>query len=1144
MAISLKAAGTYFNLVLGNGPVVIPGSPAAGDRMFLLAFWKDYASTATTPSGWTLLGTGYADGSVGAGNGSGSVTVSVWYRDWQSGDTNPNVVLNNSADGGAAVVMLWQKGSTETWATPLTENAAWTANTAAASQTVSAAGTLAVPNNSVVMAFAGFRDDIATVTQPTSGIDVSSGITWNGNYVESPATHFSSSSALDSAGDLGHRFVTTGGTVTLRFTATLGTSETGAIKFVVQGVTSAAGGVDVDIVHGWMNPREATSEADGSSTWASLSNCLDRDNLDNTDDFTTTTVPATSQSDTLATLDYGFSIPTDATILGVEVHVLKEAASASTIYDNVVKLIKAGTLAGTSQDVAGAWDTHAGSPYTTYGGPTNLWGTTWTPAQINAADFGVGISADNTTGSAADARIGNVCVRVYYEVDGLYGVAWDTSDQIEIVRPASALNSAWAATTPTKIDDVVYWPISGDEDDLAMPTTQQSQQWTMGTPAEPLQIYKAKLWLCVRLSSGSIAIETASIRLNGTWYTTGKAIVYSTAVATKYFCFEFVDIPQVSSIGSAPAIEVTTLGSGNTSYLDVAFLELYGSGQEATFTAPNIQWIAGTTVLDSVASLTFTAPSMQWTAGTTVLDSVNSLEFTAPNIQWIAGTTVLDNANSLVFTAPVMQWTVGTSYFTFDQELTGKAGRIRLAVANETVLQHDYVLNFTAPGMAWGVGADLSHSIKAIETPSVTWGVGTFRVDMDTPYTAPGMTWGVGVSYLALNAETTFTAPGIVWAVGSNVMHQLSFIDGTSPSIAWGVGTFTPVYDQLLTFTAPSVTWGVQMYLNHDTLLTWTPPALTWNVGASVLDAETPFTAPGMAWGVGTALLEAEGQLTFTSPGPAWAVGDSTLDAIAETTFTAPGMAWAVGAVLTWENELSFTAPALTWAVGTSVVDSGTELSFTAAGMVWTVGDSTLDGVSETTFTAPGMAWAVGAVLTWENELSFTAPALTWAVGTSVVDSGTDLSFTAPGMVWAVGDVTFDAVSELTFTAPGLIWVVTSDVTGENELSFTAPGLVWTTGTNTLDTESQLVVEAPRLTFGVGVSQLVAIGEMTFTAPGLAWTISSVTLEGVQVGGIYFTRHQQLYGSSERHNAVFGASEKRASLTGTSEKHNALFETE
>ncbi len=232
MAISLKTAGTWAEYT-NDGAVVIPGTPAAGDRMFLFATWKDFSITASV-SGWTAIGAEFTDGAVASGNGTGSMKVQAWYRDWQSGDSNPTIDFSG-AMLGEAVIMLWQKGATESWNDPSAVTAAWPVT--AATQTISASSTITVPHNSVVMALLGIRDDSATLTRPTTGIDVASGITWNGNYVESPATHASTTTGNDMSADLGHRFVTTGAAAqTLRVTATIAAVETGAIKWVIQGL--------------------------------------------------------------------------------------------------------------------------------------------------------------------------------------------------------------------------------------------------------------------------------------------------------------------------------------------------------------------------------------------------------------------------------------------------------------------------------------------------------------------------------------------------------------------------------------------------------------------------------------------------------------------------------------------------------------------------------------------------------------------------------------------------------------------------------------------------------------------------------------------------------------------------------------------
>jgi hypothetical protein len=241
VAISLKTAGTWARIVADPSSVTIPGSPAAGDRMFLFVTWKDFAITVANPSGWTPIGSEFADGSVSAGNGTGSCKVMAWYRDWQSGDGNPSVDWSAAPTEGHAVIMLWQKGASDVWGTPVSEQAPMT-NWTTTSQTVTNGNTTVIPSNSVVMGLIGIRDDSTTMTRPTDAIAVSEGtVTWNGNYVESPATHFNSTTGLDMSGDLGHRLVTTGATATLQLKGTISAAETGAVKWVVQGLAVFTG---------------------------------------------------------------------------------------------------------------------------------------------------------------------------------------------------------------------------------------------------------------------------------------------------------------------------------------------------------------------------------------------------------------------------------------------------------------------------------------------------------------------------------------------------------------------------------------------------------------------------------------------------------------------------------------------------------------------------------------------------------------------------------------------------------------------------------------------------------------------------------------------------------------------------------------
>lgn len=237
MAVSLKTAGTWAEYTTDLQSVTIPGTPAAGDRMFLFVAWKDFAITLLGPTGWTTIVNSYADGTASTGNGTGSMSQAIFYKDWQSGDPAPQLDFSTTTGLLAeAVVMLWQKGAGESWTTPRYVTSAHSFSTSSVYE--SADQTIDIADGSVVMCQVATRDDSATFTRTTTSIkDAGALITWNGNYVESPATHYSTTTGNDHAGDLGHRFVTTGASgVTLQAEAVQSAADSGSLVWVVQNV--------------------------------------------------------------------------------------------------------------------------------------------------------------------------------------------------------------------------------------------------------------------------------------------------------------------------------------------------------------------------------------------------------------------------------------------------------------------------------------------------------------------------------------------------------------------------------------------------------------------------------------------------------------------------------------------------------------------------------------------------------------------------------------------------------------------------------------------------------------------------------------------------------------------------------------------
>lgn len=91
---------------------------------------------------------------------------------------------------------------------------------------------------------------------------------------------------------------------------------------------------------------------------------------------------------------FGFSIPADATIEGITVEIEAYRATtggAAVSHRDTAQLLKAGSPVGTNKGNTAHDDSQpiaTTATVYTYGGATDLWGTTWTPSEINASGFG------------------------------------------------------------------------------------------------------------------------------------------------------------------------------------------------------------------------------------------------------------------------------------------------------------------------------------------------------------------------------------------------------------------------------------------------------------------------------------------------------------------------------------------------------------------------------------------------------------------------------------------------------------------------------------------------------------------------------------------------------------------------------------
>jgi hypothetical protein len=163
---------------------------------------------------------------------------------------------------------------------------------------------------------------------------------------------------------------------------------------------------DFRIYNRGLSAAELTTIQSGSTTPA---NMLARYTFDaNAND----SVGAGGPSAALLATGFGFAIPAGSVIKGVEAWVERNGSVSGPLSDSDVRLLKAGTQVGSSLASGTTYTTSDQSQY--YGSSSNLWGTTWTDAEINASNFGLRFVVASDTPVSLTANVDYITIRVTY----------------------------------------------------------------------------------------------------------------------------------------------------------------------------------------------------------------------------------------------------------------------------------------------------------------------------------------------------------------------------------------------------------------------------------------------------------------------------------------------------------------------------------------------------------------------------------------------------------------------------------------------------------------------------------------------------------------------------------------------------------
>jgi len=307
-----------------------------------------------------------------------------------------------------------------------------------------------------------------------------------------------------------------------------------------QGPNNCSVGSDIAVTSGvaWSNPGNIAIAAQSATFAAGLN--------------------ANKFSDYLRATGFGFIIPSAATILGITVTISKRQGGVQKqLYDRSVLIVKGGNAAGFDHSNGLIWPT-ALTPFV-YGGSGDLWGTTWLPADINAANFGVQIQCTNTDVSAASPIVSAfVTITVNYSLPAVGGAV----GPLGWTQTASYGGGSSAITAGLLGDWQDAFAITGDgATNVRGKITQPVNKDYFGAPIiAPATTYQVR----VRLARNNILVQGAiHIDLQSTIgaFTTSGLIVQAAQLTTNFVEFIGVLTAAIAAPPSDLVIEVYADGT-------------------------------------------------------------------------------------------------------------------------------------------------------------------------------------------------------------------------------------------------------------------------------------------------------------------------------------------------------------------------------------------------------------------------------------------------------------------------------------------------------------------------------------------------------------------------------------------------------
>ncbi len=152
--------------------------------------------------------------------------------------------------------------------------------------------------------------------------------------------------------------------------------------------------------------------------------------------------------------NFNFKIPIDATIDSVFVDVLRAANIENSIRDTIVQLVKSGSPTGSNLASAVLWPKSL--HYESYGHNDPLWGTTWSPVDLNDTTSGVTLKIENISSKEVEAGIDHIQMTVYYSTStGIYSVT-NSASSVEWINAPGEISANIFTKEPVYCLSTIY----------------------------------------------------------------------------------------------------------------------------------------------------------------------------------------------------------------------------------------------------------------------------------------------------------------------------------------------------------------------------------------------------------------------------------------------------------------------------------------------------------------------------------------------------------------------------------------------------------------------------------------------------------------------------------------------------------------